>query len=129
MTRLHDDESLEEAFTLLLYHLPDSLDQAPTGVAREADQDDARRVGVTDMDQPAKVLVLGQQNALLAMGLLGQFTVIRASLHFTDSKDIMAICSQGAHDGKVTAFIGKESQGGRIHSSTTAGTVRRAARG
>jgi hypothetical protein len=50
LPRLHYDESLDEACTLLLYHLPDGFDEAVAGISREADQDDAGRVGVTRKD-------------------------------------------------------------------------------
>jgi hypothetical protein len=44
VSRLHDDERLVPC-------LPDSLDRGPAGIARKADQDDARRVDLTHIDQ------------------------------------------------------------------------------
>jgi hypothetical protein len=103
---LHNDECAAELFALLLHDLPDSLGQCLADCAREADQDDAGGVSMANENQSAEVFVLCQQDAVFATGLINQFTIVRTLCDFAYGEHIVAIGSQGAHDGEVTAFIG-----------------------
>jgi len=117
VTRLHDDKGTKESLALLPHEPPDSLNQGLASVAREADQDDTGRFGMTDEDQPAKVFILCQQDTFLATGLINQFAVVGAARCFAHGEDIIALCPQSAHDGKVTAFVGQKAQGKGIHQA------------
>lgn len=103
VTRLYYDKGTEKSLALLPHELPDSLNQGLASVAREADQDDTGRFGMADEDQPAKVFILCQQDTFLATGLINQFAVVGAARCFAHGEDIIALCPQSAHGGKVTA--------------------------
>jgi len=117
VTRLHDNEGIEEMLALVLHHLPNALDQSLTGIARESDQNDSSRVGVAHIDQPTKVFVLCQQDSFFSPGLFNQLAVVRTLRYLTYSQNIMALSAQSTHDGKVAAFVGQKTQDRGIHQA------------
>lgn len=61
-------------------------------------------------DQPPKVLVLGQENSIVAHRQARYRLVVRARRKFCHGRDIVASRAQGADDTEVTALIGEEPQ-------------------
>ena len=65
---------------------------------------------MTGKDQPAKVFVFGDENALFAIGLFDEFTIDGALRDLVDGQYIEAGRTQNAHDAKVATFVGEETQ-------------------
>jgi hypothetical protein len=74
MTRLHNHKSPTQPLPVLPHEPTDAPNQTASSIPREPDQDDTRRIGVADKDQPTEIPVLRQENALLTGCLLNHLS-------------------------------------------------------
>jgi len=118
MTRLHNHKSPTQSLSVLSHEPTHTPNQSPSSVPRKPDQDDTRRDGVAHKDQPTEVLVLRQENALLAGCLLNHLSIIRALSDLAHRHHIMALSSQSPHYSEVTTLVRQEAEPTSTHHAS-----------
>jgi len=92
MSGLDHHKRAGKLFALISNDLCYRLGQRFTSISRKADQDNASGLGVADVEQPAEILVLGQQYAVFVSSLFDQGAIVRTMCGFADSTNIVACC-------------------------------------
>ena len=106
--RLDDDEPADQIIAPGIHKLGHDLTDSRPRTGRVAQQDDSYRLQSTSMDQLAKILVLGQENASLPEGEPDDRLVIGSRGQVGNGQNFVSDPGQCTDDGVIAALVGKE---------------------
>src|SRR5207244_845749 len=112
-----------QAGSLLTHNPHNGFGEFGTRATRVADQDDAGGVLLAGKDEPAEVLVLGQEDASFPGRTKDQFAVHGSRRALTHGVDIVALRPQSPHHGEVAALVREEAEGSLGHQLAWSNTV------
>ena len=106
----HDDKGAGKTIGALCDRLDHGRTKKPPRIPGKANQDDTTRRPRRGEDQSSRILVLRQEDSILAQCQVRYRFVVRARGEFRHGHDIVSRPTQGVDDNEVAALIGKEPQ-------------------
>ncbi len=102
-------ECLSESWTVSPNEGYDTPGKLGASLAGEADEDDAGGLRLRDVNEPAKVLVFGQEYSVVSVSEVDNVRVTGSRSQIRYGDYVVTLEPEGADDCKVAAFVRKES--------------------